>query len=81
MVDVIVVVSAPAEVQQARVLARPGMNAEKFTAILARQVPDAEKRRRADFIIETDTGPDVARARVRDILAHLRVGAFSRKNS
>jgi len=81
MVDVIVVVSAPAEVQQARVLARPGMNAEKFTALLARQVPDAEKRRRADFIIETDTGPDVARARVRDMLAHLRAGAFSRKNS
>lgn len=81
MVDVIVVVTAPAEVQQARVLARPGMNAEKFTALLARQVPDAEKRRRADFIIETDTGPDVARARVRDILAHLRAGAFSRKNS
>ena len=81
MVDVIVVVSAPAEVQQARVLARPGVNAEKFTTLLARQVPDAEKRRRADFVIETDAGMDAARARVREILAHLRAGAFSRKNA
>ena len=79
MVDAIVVVSAPADVQKARVLARPGMTEEKFAALLARQVPDAEKRRQADFVVETDAGPDAARARVRDILDCLRAGAFRRK--
>ncbi len=79
MVDAIVVVSAPADVQKARVLARPGMTEEKFAALLARQVPDAEKRRQADFVVETDAGPDAARARIRDILDCLRVGAFRRK--
>src|SRR5918993_5954514 len=51
--DTIIVVSAPADVQRARVLARPGMTADKLDAILARQTPDEEKRRRADFVIET----------------------------
>ncbi|HYE52946.1 MAG TPA: dephospho-CoA kinase [Azospirillaceae bacterium] len=55
-VDKVLVVSAPAEVQRARVLARPGMDAAKLDAILARQVPDAEKRRRADFVVETGLG-------------------------
>ena len=52
-VDVTVIVSAPADQQRARVLARPGMTEEKFAGILARQLPDAEKRRRADFIVDT----------------------------
>lgn len=80
MVDVIIVVSAPAEIQKARVLARPGMTEEKFTALLDRQVPDSEKRRQADFIVETDAGTEAARARVRDILMRLRGGAFKRNS-
>lgn len=67
-VDAVVVVSAPAEVQAQRVLARPGMTRERFEAILARQLPDAEKRRRADFVVETGQGLEAARARVAEIV-------------
>jgi dephospho-CoA kinase len=67
-VDVITVVSAPPDIQRARVLARSGMNAEKFEGILARQIPDAEKRRRAHFIIDTSHGVETARRRVDEIL-------------
>jgi dephospho-CoA kinase len=70
-VDKVVVVTAPEAAQNARVMARPGMSEEKFRAILARQTPDAEKRRRADYVIETDKGLDAARARVKAILADL----------
>jgi dephospho-CoA kinase len=70
-VDRIVVVSAPAEVQRARVLARPDMNAEKFERILARQLPDEEKRARADFVISTAGSLDETRRAVRRILACL----------
>ena len=67
-VDKIVVVTAPAEVQRQRVLARPGMTEEKFRAILARQVPDAEKRRLADFIVDSSQGMEAARDQVHAIV-------------
>jgi dephospho-CoA kinase len=70
-VDAVVVVTAPAEVQRARLLERPGMTAEKLDALLAKQMPDAEKRRRADFIVDTSQGFDAARAQVRHILAQI----------
>ena len=70
-VDRIVVVSAPAEVQRKRVLARPGMTAEKFEAILARQTPDAEKRRRADFVVDSSSGIEAARGQVHAIIREL----------
>lgn len=68
LVDKTVVVSAPAEVQRERVLARPGMSVEKFEAILARQMPDAEKRARADFVIDTNGPFDATRVQVRAVL-------------
>jgi len=67
--DAVVVVSAPAEVQRERVLMRPGMTEAKLAAILAKQVPDADKRARADFVVDTSQGFDLARQQVRDILA------------
>ena len=67
-VDKVVMVTAPAEVQRQRVLARPGMTEEKFRAILARQVPDAEKRRLADFIVDSSQGMEAARDQVRAII-------------
>ena len=71
-VDVVVVVSAPYHIQEERVLARPGMDMAKFAAIHAKQVPDAEKRKRADFIVETDKGLDHAFDEVRKIVAALK---------
>jgi dephospho-CoA kinase len=70
-VDAVVVVSAPAEVQRARVFERPGMTDEKFASILTKQMPDAEKRARADFVVDTSKGFDAARAQVREILAQV----------
>lgn len=68
-VDAVVVVTADPAIQAERVLARPGMTRERFDAILARQVPDAEKRARADFVIDTSRGLEAARAEVEAIVA------------
>lgn len=73
-VDRVVVVTADPDIQRERVLARPGMTEEKFKAILARQVPDAEKRRLADFIIDTGLGMDPACREVARIIAYLTGG-------
>src|SRR3954464_3399112 len=67
-VDAVVVVSAPPAVQHARVLGRPGMTAEKLDALLRRQMPDAEKRARAHFVVDTSRSFDSARAQVHGIL-------------
>jgi dephospho-CoA kinase len=77
-VDAVVVVTAPAEVQRARVLARAGMTAERLDAILARQTPDAEKRRRADFIVDTGGGLEAARQQVRSIIDQVLTPGWSR---
>lgn len=69
--DAVLVVTAPAAVQRERVLARPGMNAEKLEAILSRQMPDAEKRRRAHFLVDTSRGLVAAERQVGSILAAL----------
>lgn len=70
-VDRVVVVTAPPEVQRERVLARPGMTVEKFEAILARQVPDAEKRAMADYVIDTGQGLETARLQVAEVVADI----------
>ncbi|MER9300643.1 dephospho-CoA kinase [Mesorhizobium sp. M0621] len=70
-VDKVVVVTAPADIQRERVLARPDMTEEKLDSILARQVPDAEKRKLADFVVDTGQGLDSARAAVAAIIAEL----------
>lgn len=69
--DVVVVASAPANLQRLRVLARPGMNPERFEDILGRQMPDLEKRARADFIVDTAQGLDAARLQVAEIIKKL----------
>ena len=76
-VDKVAVVSADPDVQRMRTLARPGMTAEKYLRILAHQLPDAEKRARADFVIPTDRSMDETRASVRRILACLAPGRNS----
>jgi dephospho-CoA kinase len=70
-VDAVVVVTAPAEVQRARALERPGMTEQRLEAMLARQMPDSEKRLRADFVVDTSRGFDDARTQVQAILQRL----------
>jgi len=70
--DFVLVVSAPPDIQRQRVMARPGMTDAKFEAILARQMPDAEKRRRADFVIDTSQSLEACRHEVRALLDKLR---------
>jgi dephospho-CoA kinase len=71
-VDAVAVVSAPPELQRERVLQRPGMTPERLDAILARQTPDAEKRARADFVIDTSQGLEPVRRQVAEIIAVMR---------
>jgi dephospho-CoA kinase len=71
-VDAVVVATAPAALQRERVLARPGMTLAKFEAILRAQTPDAEKRARADYVVDTSRGMEAARDRVAAIIADLR---------
>ena len=73
-VEAVVVVSAPLEMQRERVLARPGMTPERLDAILAQQMPDAEKRARAHYVVDTGKGLEAAREQVREIIAALRAG-------
>lgn len=74
-VDAVVVVSAPAAMQRERVLAREGMTPERLDAILGQQTPDAEKRARADHVVDTGNGLEAARAQVQAIVAKLRASA------
>ena len=71
-VEAVIVVTAPADVQRTRVLAREGMTPERLDAILAQQVPDAEKRARADYVVDTGKGLDHARVQVAEIITALR---------
>jgi dephospho-CoA kinase len=75
----VIVVSAPSDVQRERVLARPGMTPEKFEAILKRQLPDSEKRARADFVINTGGGLESARKQVKEVLAEVLKPGWTRK--
>ena len=76
-VDGVIVVSAPAALQRRRVMARPGMDAERFAGILASQMPDGEKRRRADFVVETGLGKAYTFRRLKRIVMAVRTAAQS----
>ncbi len=72
--DKVIVVSAPADVQRERVLSRPGMTEEKFKALVTRQLPDEEKKRRADFVVDTGGDLSTTEKQVQDILSCLGIG-------
>ena len=78
-VDGIIVVTAPTEVQRQRVLERPGMSIEKFEAILKRQTPDSDKRKQADFVVDTSLGLEAAQADVLDIIRQVSAGNWKPK--
>ncbi len=80
-VDVVVVVTCDPQIQRERVLARPGMTEERLRLILDRQTPDSEKRRRADFIVDTGGGLEAARQRVKQIVSLLRSGIRSERHA
>ena len=80
-VDAVVVVTAPPDIQRARALRRPGMTEEKYQALLAKQMPDAEKRRRADFVVDTSQGFDFARQQVHAILQQASALPIRRERS
>jgi dephospho-CoA kinase len=73
-VDAVLLVTAPEAVQKARIAERPGMTEDKLAAIIAKQMPDAEKRRRADLILDTSHGHDAAARRVGDLIGAIRAG-------
>jgi dephospho-CoA kinase len=79
--DAVVVVSAPLDVQRRRAFERPGMTEEKFAALVGKQMPDADKRRRADFVVDSSQSFDHARAQVRDILETIAKMRDSRADS
>jgi dephospho-CoA kinase len=82
LVDAVIVLSAPAEVQRERLLRRTGMTKEKLDSLIARQMPDAEKRARADFVVDTGSGTEVSEAHLDKILSELETwsgGAFARE--
>jgi dephospho-CoA kinase len=79
--DAVVVVSAPGDKQRRRVLARPRMSAERLEQILARQMPDAEKRSRADFVIDTGRGIEAAREQVKAVLEKVCAPGFKSRRS
>lgn len=78
--DAVVVVSAPADVQRARVLQRPGMTEAKFQALLSKQMPDAEKRARADFVVDSSRSFEAAHQQVREILRKVATMEKRRRN-
>jgi dephospho-CoA kinase len=80
-VDAVAVVTCDPQIQRERVLARPGMTEEKLAMILSRQMPDAEKRKKADFLIDTGEGMEAARQRVRQIIASLKAGRMTEKHA
>jgi dephospho-CoA kinase len=79
-VDLVIVVSAPRQIQRQRVLVRPGMTEEKFRAILARQIPDAEKRRRADYVVRTGGHRGDTYRQLQKIVVELRILGRARSN-